>query len=560
MDPSGDEAENIGASTENSDDNDVEKSTSTTTTNPSVETPIAQWSAENPPPASSMIAVKLLVSNNMAGSIIGRSGQTISDIQQKSSARVKLSQAMDYYPGTSDRVCLIQGRIGEVKKAVALILGKLHEVQLQQADLSGHRASASNTMDEEQDEEYNQEDDEQEGEKSAADSSKMLFTTRVLVSAAACGMLIGRAGANIKAMKEASGVSSIRLSARQTDTSPVHSHSLSPEAIAIATTSERVLTLASFDLQSCLKCTNLILNCMGTHPEICRYVNTTTSYSKVQASTAVNKGHRQMAPPITGTATNTNLIMNTSPQLQQHQLKQPPPQQLFASGTQPQADILQMDSLQQIHLTDQPPASTASRSGSFDAAGLITNQNPQTLSNSDIAPAAFSHQQQQRNAEVFSHQSSMYQKLPTSSVAGAVAHVTTQHTQQTAPIQLQGSHHATAPTGSSTSTTRRPRAQSQQFPNSIQIAIPDTKIGAILGKKGRTLDDLQSRSGARIKISQRGVFVRGTNDRVVVISGPTSESVEAAQNMIQQCIGRQTSSRTFSSDSNQSQDNDDGER
>ena len=77
-------------------------------------------------------AVKLLVSNNVAGSIIGRAGQTISELQTESCARIKLSQTGDYYPGTQDRVCLVQGQPDNVKLAVRLLLERFYALQEQQ--------------------------------------------------------------------------------------------------------------------------------------------------------------------------------------------------------------------------------------------------------------------------------------------------------------------------------------------------------------------------------------------------------------------------------------------
>ena len=53
----------------------------------------------------------------------------------------------------------------------------------------------------------------------------------------------------------------------------------------------------------------------------------------------------------------------------------------------------------------------------------------------------------------------------------------------------------------------------------IQMSIPDSLIGAILGRGGSTLNELQSSTNTRIRISQRGVYVPGTTNRVVTIQG-----------------------------------------
>jgi len=82
-------------------------------------------------PRSGSSCLKLLVSNNVAGSIIGKSGETILKLQRECGCRIKLSQAHDFFPGTSDRVCLLQGdNIDSVKKAVALILKKVRDVRV----------------------------------------------------------------------------------------------------------------------------------------------------------------------------------------------------------------------------------------------------------------------------------------------------------------------------------------------------------------------------------------------------------------------------------------------
>ena len=92
--------------------------------------------------SSSFITVKFLVSNNMAGSIIGRAGETISELQEQSSSRIKLGQSGDCYPGTSERACLVHGSLENVKKAATLLLQKLYDLQLQQVEAQlGRHAS-----------------------------------------------------------------------------------------------------------------------------------------------------------------------------------------------------------------------------------------------------------------------------------------------------------------------------------------------------------------------------------------------------------------------------------
>lgn len=44
-------------------------------------------------------AIKLLVSAGLAGCLIGKAGATINELQERTGARIKLSQNNDYFPG-----------------------------------------------------------------------------------------------------------------------------------------------------------------------------------------------------------------------------------------------------------------------------------------------------------------------------------------------------------------------------------------------------------------------------------------------------------------------------
>ena len=65
------------------------------------------------------------------------------------------------------------------------------------------------------------------------------------------------------------------------------------------------------------------------------------------------------------------------------------------------------------------------------------------------------------------------------------------------------------------------------------IALPDEHLGAVLGKSGRTISEIQVATGARIKISDRGDFLEGTTNRKVNLTG-TADSVRMAQALLQQ--------------------------
>ncbi|CAL1386955.1 unnamed protein product [Linum trigynum] len=71
--------------------------------------------------------------------------------------------------------------------------------------------------------------------------------------------------------------------------------------------------------------------------------------------------------------------------------------------------------------------------------------------------------------------------------------------------------------------------------NSVTIGVADEHIGLVVGRGGRNILEISQVSGAKIKISDRGDFVTGTNDRKVTITG-TQRAVRAAESMITQKV------------------------
>lgn len=78
-----------------------------------------------PDPAEKPTYIRFLVSNPLAGAVIGKGGSTITDFQSQSQAKIQLSRSHEFFPGTTDRIIMISGTIDETLKAVELILEKL---------------------------------------------------------------------------------------------------------------------------------------------------------------------------------------------------------------------------------------------------------------------------------------------------------------------------------------------------------------------------------------------------------------------------------------------------
>mmetsp|Transcript_20260 Transcript_20260/g.30059 ORF Transcript_20260/g.30059 Transcript_20260/m.30059 type:complete len:668 (-) Transcript_20260:188-2191(-) len=475
--------------------------------------------------ASSPAAIKLLVSNNVAGSIIGRSGQTISDLQTQSATRIKLSQAGDYYPGTQDRVCLVQGHSEHVKRAVNMLLTRLYALQQQQHyhHFTWQRQQQERGL-------MHPETYPETLIGVASEGSRpsiipgFSFVVRILVPVPCCGMIIGKGGTNIKQMVDNSGVSSVRLSPKEGGDSPsLPGQSQVAVAALVSATAERVVTITGPDLNSCLTCMHIILDGMTSHPDISRYTNMTTSYTRaVSAATTPFPGSQ----PTTGSIRRSDQHMEG-----------------FSPSQQNQDDFSTKErSSSHGHLDRHPGISQTSMG--LGSPSLVQTMEPMHNFVPPFGTAPFLQDTAARQVQP----SSLYLMPTTAAYAPAPQsndHMGL-HVSHSAPdllaLQMQNTLRLSdAVEGTSTSFSG-PSSFVHQIPQPthlppgfvVQVAVADNLIGSILGRGGRTLNELQVLSNTRIRISQRGEYIPGTKNRVVTIRGPTAQSVSNAQFLMSQ--------------------------
>jgi RNA-binding protein Nova len=448
-------------------------------------------------PAASPSAIKLLVSNNVAGSIIGRAGQTISELQTQSLARIKLSQTGDFYPGTQDRVCLVQGQLENVKSAVRLLLERIYMIQEQQH--SQHVTWHPNQSE------------------AVPDSPGFDFVVRLLVPNSCCGMIIGKGGTNIKQMEEASGVSSVRLSPKENEDPK------SPSAVVVSGTSERVVTLTGPSTESCLKCLCIVLDGMMAHHDISRYSNMTTSYSRAVPGpfTPVSpSGQPVLLPPGEGAmwevpgqygqfvAKRSTSSPDLAGQMMWDQ-RGPPPRM---PGEVPGTSMSRRDPMQHYN-----PGYNTAQTFPQDMPAMMQSQlrgPPGTTSPSSmyLLPSPTFHQMDQASISNSASTPDLALQLQES--------LRISNTPPPTPVDYDHFAH------------QLPQPTPPDF--TAQVLVPDTLVGSILGRGGRTLNELQMHSNTRIRISQRGEFVPGTRNRIVTIQGSTAQSVSYAQYLMSQ--------------------------
>ncbi|CAM9417043.1 unnamed protein product [Pylaiella littoralis] len=178
-------------------------------------------------------AIKFLVPNYLAGSLIGKKGATIKDIQLKASCMVRIATSGMYYPGTMERAVLVAGELAGVKKACGLILHTLHVPD-------NNESGCAKLVGPEK-----------------ADTTDV--TQRMLIPLTAGGLVIGRKGANITALLEASGA---KVTLGQKADVKVH---------------ERLVTVQG-KLTAATKAVEMLVDKLMEEPVLSRFANLSVNY------------------------------------------------------------------------------------------------------------------------------------------------------------------------------------------------------------------------------------------------------------------------------------------
>lgn len=189
------------------------------------------------PTGTQQVVAKLLVANAIAGSIIGKSGANIEQLQRSSGARIQLSRTGEFFPGTSDRVLLLSGSLHSVLTSIFLILEKISR-DGSAATKAGGRPGSSPS-----------------GE----------ATVKLALSRRLCGLLIGHKGQTVRDFISDSG-SVIRVQSLNELTPS------DPErTIAVSGARDQVLRAIA-----------LILNTLSMHEHYSAYMDSTLQLAQTQ--------------------------------------------------------------------------------------------------------------------------------------------------------------------------------------------------------------------------------------------------------------------------------------
>merc|ERR1712183_950943 len=169
--------------------------------------------------------IKVLVPNDAAGAIIGEGGANLGDLKNRYGATIRISHNRETYPGTDERIVALTGEVGQIIDLHNYIIDKVADAR---------------------------------GSDGTKDDRRGNMVKMILPNITA-GLIIGKGGATIKALKEESAAY-IDLTGR--DESPVQG--------------ERILTIKG-NTEQRIDAARLVINKVASDPD--NMANTSLKYS-----------------------------------------------------------------------------------------------------------------------------------------------------------------------------------------------------------------------------------------------------------------------------------------
>ncbi|KAJ9583888.1 hypothetical protein L9F63_021765, partial [Diploptera punctata] len=406
--------------------------------------------------------MKILIPSSAAGAIIGKGGETIAQLQKDTGARIKMSKANDFYPGTAERICLVTGNTESIMKVLKFIMEKIRD----------------------RPEPY---------ERSSAEDIQL----KILVPNSTAGMIIGKSGAYVTQIKDASGAY-VQLSQKAKD----------------QILQERCITVIG-EVSSCEKACNMILEKITEDPLSGSYLN--VSYAHVNGPVANNSptgspfanlsGHRTPSGSFGSTASlnsASGFLMNGSGNSLNLSLNLGNPAGGLASAT------LTAQLLEHIKLilrgsgySDQVTAEITAAMRTLAQYGILGMGLGLTGNGSNHHMSNRGYHSNGMGNNMFGPGSST--SLDSFNIGGGQSNMKDEETK-------------------------------------TEMEIADNIVGAILGPGGRSLVEIQHLSGASIQISKKGIYAPGTTNRIVSIVG-TGNAIATAQYLINKRISEEEAKR-----------------
>ncbi|XP_045387335.1 RNA-binding protein Nova-2 isoform X3 [Lemur catta] len=426
--------------------------------------------------------LKVLIPSYAAGSIIGKGGQTIVQLQKETGATIKLSKSKDFYPGTTERVCLVQGTAEALNAVHSFIAEKVREIpQAMTKPEVVNILQPQTTMN--------------------PDRAKQ---AKLIVPNSTAGLIIGKGGATVKAVMEQSGAW-VQLSQK-------------PEGINLQ---ERVVTVSG-EPEQVHKAVSAIVQKVQEDPQSSSCLN--ISYANVAGPVANSNptGSPYASPADVLPAAAAASAAAASGLLG--------PAGLAGVGAFPAA-------LPAFSGTDLLAISTALNtlaSYGYNTNSLGLGLNSAAASGVLAAVAAGANPAAAAAANLLASYAGDAGAGPAGGAApppppppGALGSF--------ALAAAANGYLGAAAAGAAGGFLTAEKLAAESAKELVEIAVPENLVGAILGKGGKTLVEYQELTGARIQISKKGEFLPGTRNRRVTITGSPA-ATQAAQYLISQRV------------------------
>ncbi|XP_052756527.1 RNA-binding protein Pasilla isoform X5 [Galleria mellonella] len=453
---------------------------------------------------------KVLVPSMVAGAIIGKGGETIAQLQKETGARVKMSKSHDFYPGTTERACLITGSVEGIMVVLDFIMDKIKE----KPELVKPFPEGVDT-------------------KMPQDRDKQV---KILVPNSTAGMIIGKGGNYIKQIKEQSG-SYVQISQKAKELS------LQERCITVVGEKENNKKACLMILQKVVddpqsgSCPNV--SYADVAGPVANYNPTGSPYAV--PTTEVTEGHALGGSVgsvgsvlVNGAAAAAGLAA-----LSLTLSLAPPGAQQPAPLTQHTLDHIKV-ALRQSGYSEAGISEISAALSLLVKHGVLGLALPTALPAAPLSAAYFPLPAQdppavfgpigQVGLDGSAHQRGLYAVAPISLSAG---------------VGGVGGVGGVAgfPSASLLPLSKSPTPADAGAKDSKNVEIAEVIVGAILGPGGRSLVEIQQMSGANIQISKKGTFAPGTRNRIVTITG-TPTAISSAQYLIEQKIQEEELKRT----------------
>uniref|UniRef100_A0A3B3R9K9 NOVA alternative splicing regulator 1 n=1 Tax=Paramormyrops kingsleyae TaxID=1676925 RepID=A0A3B3R9K9_9TELE len=434
--------------------------------------------------------LKVLIPSYAAGSIIGKGGQTIVQLQKETGATIKLSKSKDFYPGTTERVCLIQGTVEALNAVHGFIADKIREMPQNVAKTEPVSILQPQTT-------VNPDRIKQTLPSSPTTTkpspSDHMTTSRanqvkIIVPNSTAGLIIGKGGATVKAIMEQSGAW-VQLSQK-------------PDGINLQ---ERVVTVSGEPEQN-RKAVELIIQKIQEDP---------------QSGSCLNISYANVTGPVANSNPTGSPYANTAEVL---------PTAAAAAGLLGHANLAGVAAFPAVlsGFTGNDLVAITSALNTLASYGYNLNTLGLGLSQAAAtgalaAAAASANPAAAAAANLLATYAS--EASASAGSTGGSAGTFALGSLAAATAATNGYFGAAAPLAASAILATDKTTDGSK--DVVEIAVPENLVGAILGKGGKTLVEYQELTGARIQISKKGEFVPGTRNRKGYFAGHVGREAAA---------------------------------